>query len=307
MIVIKYWRSYPRSLTYMKLLFPEITENKIPTARQFDDEFLIFKRDECRPFAHRSPNSDACRNRGTDASDTIFEFDRFRLYGNEKEIRCKYDGRPLLTARLLSLNDKKTFGKRDIDEIINYFSAAYNLDPYSLPHVSAVSRLEELVSRVADFCGCLSDIYREDAKETDYGFLPENKQNCSFIAVSLPIIALMYRRISALRGFNFKVSFVDSLPCLGFSAKILIEQEKPKATDIPEYATLCEIADSDKLIIAARLIKLEEDDFEDGLYRLSVVICPQDIDPRGLLRAPGRLKKTRNIIDKFDFNIPGKY
>lgn len=291
----------------MKLLFPEITEKKRATARKFENEFLIFKEDENRPFAHRSPNLETCGNRETDESDTLFEFDRFHLYGNEKELCCKYNGNPALSARLLLLDNKKTFGKRDVDVIVNFISAAYNLDPYTLPRVSAISAFEDLISRVADFCGCLTDIYREDIKENIYGFLPENKQNGSFIAVSLPIIALMYRRISALRGFNFKVSFVDSFPCLGFSAKILLDRDKPKATDIPEYATLCELADSDKLIIAARLIKLTEEDSPDELYKLSVVICPQDIDPRGLLRAPVRIKKTQSIIDKFDFNIPGRY
>lgn len=308
MIVVKYLRSSQRSFTrIMKLLYPEITESKRITARKFDNEFLIFKEDECRPIAHRSPNSEAYGNAESDDVETLFEFDRFHLYGNQKEICCKYRSRPALTSRLSLLDNTKSFGRQDIDGIVDYLSAAYNLDPYTIPRISAISAFENLVSRVANFCGCLTDIYREDTNDKDYNSFPDNKQNGSFIAVSLPIIALMYRRISALRGFNFKISFVDSLPCLGFSAKILIEKEKPKATDIPEYATLCELADSDKLIIAARLIKIAEEDSVDELYRLSVVICPQDIDPRGLLRAPVRLQQTQNIIDKFDFDIPGKY
>ena len=288
----------------MKLLYPEIKENKYTVRRKFDNAFFIFKDGDNLPFAYRAPSLADCLPERIESCETLFEFDRFKLSGTGKKICCQYHSKPSLNAYLSVLDTDKRFGKRDIESVVSYLSAAYNLDPRALPKASAITTCEELVSKVANFCGCLTDIFRDENIESRYGHLPESKQNGSFIAVSLPILALMYRRIAALRGFNFKVSFADSLPCLGFSAKVLLDNGD--LNDIPEYSILCELADSDSLIIAAKLVKIAE---EDGavIRKLSVVICPQDIDPRGILRAPELIKRKESIIDKFDFDIPGKY
>lgn len=289
----------------MRQFYPYTSVKKPRSAVLFNDMLLLYKDGDALPFAHRAPN----RAFGTYTfrkDETLFEFDRFALFKSGNGLLCHYKGFPSLTALLLPIKGAELPSLALADRFRRYLATAYNLDPYTFPRISAISAFEEHISLTADFCGCLTDIVRESNVTERFNLFPINNPSGGFIAVSLPIIALMYRRISALRGFNFRISFADSYPCLGFSAKVLLDGGAVKPEDVPEYSVLSQLAERDSLIVAARLVELGKEE-GDMIYRLSVMICPQCVDPRGLLRAPELLKRKESIVDKFDFDIPGRF
>ena len=114
----------------------------------------------------------------------------------------------------------------------------------------------------------------------------------------------MYRRISALRGFNFKITFSDGIPCLVFSAKVILGD---KNNDIPECSALLKITGTDDLTFVHKLTELDEDCDSGKLFKLSLAICPQTADPKGILRAPEWKKHTETILSKIDLDVPGRF
>ncbi len=297
----------------MKLLFPEVINKESALHEKFNDTITFFKEGDDIPFAFRAPNDRFCGQ--YENKKDIFDFDRFRIFQSGSSICCEYRCVPPVTAIISPLYDGEDLPNDTEDRIKRYLSSARELDPYLLPRISAARYIENFVSKTADYCGCLTDIqsgsFNENLPFSDNAGV--NKPNGAFIAVSLPVISLMYRRISALRGFNFRVTLSDSLPCLGFSAKVILPDspEMPSPAKIPEYAILSSIADSDGLIISARLTELDDEDGGvlkgERLCRLSILLSPQGLDPRGILRAPEWRAHTKNIIESLDFDIPGKF
>ncbi len=264
----------------------------------FDDKLLLFAEGEALPFAYRSPGREnASYNINVKDIATIEKIGRFDISKSEKQIICRYRGNPAGYAVIAPLEDKSYLSEK-AEIIIDYLRAAYSLE------LSAkdIEKFEEFTDRIAGRCGCLTDIYREESNIKDSFRIDTAKPDSAFIAISLPIIALMYRRISALRGFNFKITFAEGLPCLVFSAKVILSD---KDSVIPEREALCSIAGTDELSFVHRLQELGEECDGGKLFKLSVGICPQTVDPRGILRAPEWKRHTDNILSKIDLDVPG--
>lgn len=277
-----------------------IAAEKMKTTSSFDDKLLLFAEGEALPFAYRSPVPEAKPYSFAEESliDRIGEFNISRA---DKDLICRYVSKPSGFALIAPLDeDKNTFDKADA--VIGYLHAAYSLELST----RCVERFEDIIFRLAERCGCLSDIYREDNGINLPLGIAKGKPDSAFIAVSLPIIALMYRRISALRGFNFKITFADGLPCLVFSAKVILRDNEGLA-DIPEHLRLCEITQSDEISYVYRLSEIDEDCSCGRLFRLSLAICPQTADPSGVLRAPEWKMYTESVLSKIELDVPGRF
>lgn len=264
----------------------------------FDDKLLLFAEGEKLPFAYRSPVPEITPYSFTEAKiiERIGEFEISRV---DKNLICRYIRNPSGFALIAPLAEEGTVFKKD-NLILEYLRAAYSLELST----RCIERFEDIIFRLAERCGCLTDIYRED--DTKPIPIAQGKPDSAFIAISLPIIALMYRRISALRGFNFKIAFADGLPCLVFSAKVILQRDED-INNIPEHCHLCKFAKADEISYLYRLSELDEKCDGGRMFKLSLALCPQTVDPKGILRAPEWKKRTESILSKIDLDVPGRF
>lgn len=286
------------------MLSPAYKESvRVDRIKKFDNELFFFNGNQNKPFAYRSADGD-----GATVLETVYTapssvFGAFSLCRDGDRLCCTYDGANKITALI---SGAEAWTENVIEE---YLRRAYALDPYAVSARAAFEGYEELATRAADFCGCLTDVMH-DGTAADYfplyGASIENA-NCEQIAITLPIVALMFRRLSALRGFNFKVTVKDSLPCLIFSARALLG-EICAPSDIPEYSALTDIFGNDGLVIGVKLKKLDEyTESGETVHKLSLAICPQSFDPRGILRAPAWRQRVKDLIEDLDIDLDGKY
>ena len=286
------------------MLSPAYKESvRVDRIKKFDNELFFFNGNQNKPFAYRSADGD-----GATVLETVYTapssvIGAFSLCRDGDRLCCTYDGANKITALI---SGAEAWTENVIEE---YLRRAYALDPYAVSARAAFEGYEELATRAADFCGCLTDVMH-DGTAADYfpiyGASIENA-NCEQIAITLPIVALMFRRLSALRGFNFKVTFKDSLPCLIFSARALLGDIKEPA-DIPEYSALADTLGDNGLVIGSRIKRLDEyTESGEPIYRLSLAVCPQSFDPRGILRAPAWRQRVKDLIDDLDIELTGKY
>jgi hypothetical protein len=277
-----------------------IAAKKKITSSSFDNKLLLFAKGEALPFAYRSPEPELSSYSFTNER-LIERIGEFEISHADNKLICRYIGNPSGFALIVSLEESETaFDKADV--VSGYLRAAYALDLSS----RCIEAFEDIIFRLAEKCGCLSDIYREDTGIDRPIGIVKGKPDSAFIAVSLPIIALMFRRISALRGFNFKITFCMGLPCLVFSAKVIL-RDNEGIKDIPEHRHLCEISQSGEISYVYRLNDIGEDCSSGRLFRLSLAICPQTADPTGVLRAPEWKAHTENILSKIDLDVPGRF
>lgn len=268
------------------------------TTASFDDKLLLFAEGEKLPFAYRSPVPEITPYSFAEAK-MIERIGEFEISRADKGLICRYIEKPSGFALIAPLTEEgDIFDKTEV--VIGYLRAAYSLELST----KCIEGFEDIVFRLAERCGCLTDIYRED----DSNRLPiaQGKPDSAFIAVSLPIIALMYRRISALRGFNFKITFADGLPCLVFSAKIILP-DGGCIDDIPEHCRLCKLSNTDEVSYVYRMSEIDEEYDGGRMFKLSLAICPQTIDPRGILRAPEWKMHTESILSKIDLDLAGRF
>lgn len=268
------------------------------TTASFDDKLLLFAEGEKLPFAYRSPVPEITPYSFTEAR-MIERIGEFEISRADKNLICRYIGNPSGFALIAPLDEESDiFDKMEV--ILGYLRAAYSLEL----SMRCIDGFEDIILRLAERCGCLTDIYRED----DSTRLPiaQGKPDSAFIAVSLPIIALMYRRISALRGFNFKITFADGLPCLVFSAKVILP-DGGCIDDIPEHCRLCKLSNTDEISYVYRMSEIDEKYDGGQMFKLSIAICPQTVDPRGILRAPEWKMHTESILSKIDLDVPGRF
>ena len=268
------------------------------TTASFDDKLLLFAEGEKLPFAYRSPVPEITPYSFTEAR-MIERIGEFEISRADKNLICRYIGNPSGFALIAPLTEEgDPLDKAEV--IIGYLRAAYSLELST----RCIDGFEDIIFRLAERCGCLTDIYRED--DSTRLSIAQGKPDSAFIAVSLPIIALMYRRISALRGFNFKITFADGLPCLVFSAKVILS-DGDCIDDIPEHCRLCDIARNDEISYVFRMSEIDEECSYGQLFKLSLAICPQAFDPRGILRAPEWKMHTESILSKIDLDVPGRF
>ena len=166
--------------------------------------------------------------------------------------------------------------------------------------------LNSLIAQTATFCGCLTDIAKPEEDEISLAIYSTPKGGSNYSAmIALSTVCLLYRRISALRGFNFKLIFNEGIPSLAFSAKILGKGING-IKDLPEYSALADLDSRGGIPVYSRLMKLTDEDGEE-LYRLTLVLTLQAEDPKGLLRAPQWKERTRKTLDGLEIDIPGRF
>ncbi len=286
---------------FKHLAYPEQI-GRTGLSERFDNDLFLYHNDCKRPFASRAHSSDSVPDRIPNIDSEPEEFNRFRVCCNGNAVTCTYNGPPSFCAAVIGIDDgfdpEFTAGR-----ILRGLRLAYELDPYRIPRLSALERYEDIVARTASFCGCLTDIESDRSElPITVASMPPAQRNSAFIAMALPAIALMFRRIAALRGFNFKVIFTSDRPCLAFSAKALNAR-----TDHPELAFLENLDSSGGLKVYSRIRECREDESEDGIYVFSVAVCPLTCDPRGILRAPAWNEETDKIFKELDIEVKGKY
>lgn len=271
--------------------------------KRFDNDLLFFKDRHPKPFAYRSAKADISDVSAVITGEPLSVIGAFSLYTDNGKLYCTYDVTQRITA-YISKSDDRTANK-----IEKYLQKAYALDPYAISAQAAFEGFEELVRTASDFCGCLTDVVRDSSDTNYFSIYGSSLKNvsCEQVALSLPIIALMFRHFSILRGFNFKITFKDSLPCLIFSARVLLGDIETLAA-IPEYSALTDILGDDGFVIGARIKNLDEyTEIGEPIYRLSLAFCPQIFDPRGILRAPVWRQHVKALIEDLDIDLVGKY
>ncbi len=277
---------------------PALTE--APT-RKFSDTLMLFKDEEDTPFAMRAPLDTAIPTAVKTDAEIVYEDEDFSISKVENIIYCsiKRSGAP--RAVISQFDNIK--GTDTLKAVKSYFSLIPTIDFSHISMSSAFSTLGKLVNRVADYCGCLTDINAPDLSDriTAYTYT----RGTPYLAAALPTVCLLYRRLSALRGFNFKLIFPEDLPCLAFSARILGNNIACPA-DIPEYAALTELDESGGLTVYSRLSEFPDDDGEK-IFKFTIILSPQSSDPRGILRAPEWKRKTKDGLHMLDIDIPGRF
>ncbi len=262
--------------------------------RLFRDSLFLYEEGERYPFAFRSPYP--ALERPSNEGDLIFEYGGFRIIRAGNSLFCSYTSEPRIYALFKPIKGEDTDEKM-ISSLISMLKRASRLDPHTQPKYSAYTFYEDYIQRTAEFCGVLTDL----CKTNDGRIIPfssDMSRDSAYLAVVLTVIALMFRRISALRGFNFKLVFPDSVACLVFSARIF----EKDAEKIPEFDVINKFEKYGRLALIS-----EKKRTDDGLIRFSVAICPQTCDPADVLRTPEILKRSKDILKGIDLYIPGKY
>ena len=267
------------------------------SARQFKDDLFLFRADGDLPFASRAP-LDASLPAKRGYGKIIYESDLFSISKADTHLYCSVNA-PDAPYAVISLHEGNT-GNDAEASARSYFSSIASLDLSGGLRSEDASSVDSLIRGIADYCGCLTDVNAPDEAR----FFPRSRYSKSspYLAAALPTVCLLFRRLSALRGFNFKLIFPEGLPCLAFSARILSD-DVTSASDIPEYSALLEL---DGITAYSKLIPESEDD-GDKISRLTVVISAQSEDPSGVLRATEWKKTLRKRLDLSEIDVPGRF
>lgn len=258
------------------------------------------------PFACRVHSSEDIPRRRDDVGRLYSEFNSFSVYLDADCVTCNYSGRPDFSAAVIGLGDADFDSEEIARYILRALAEAYELDPYKVPRRSSYRMYEDFVVKSAGFCGCLTDIEREPSVDGyPIPLASRSEKNSAFVAMALPTVALMYRRLSALRGFNFKLTFAEELPCLVFSARIIAEGVED-ASDIRELSFLRDLEKEGGLKVLTRLRECDDDE-EMKMCRLSVALCPQTPDPRGIMHAPAWKKRRDALLESLDLEVRGRF
>ena len=262
-------------------------------------------------IAQRSPKPDyGYDSRKTDI-ELMSESRHYAIYRDGDKIICRLNTSPAIEA-VITPEQEAYYYDATVKMIRESAGMLYAVNPYSGNILDIYSSIEEIVSGTADYCGCLTDISRnEDEMPIRFERAEEpTDPDSSLIGAVLVIISLMFRRISALRGFNFRFTLPDGLPCLVFSADVILEEGETSIDNLPEYNALKSFSFSGEPIIVSRLGEprgICESRDPENMHRLFLAICPQNQDPRGILRAGEWLKRAKNVIETIDLDIPGRF
>ena len=281
----------------------EKTAETYAVVKEFKDTLALFFRGSSLPYATRAP-SDSTIIPGNDRGEVIYESGRLRISVSENRIICSF-GVSCTHKAVITIQNSE-----DVKESANWIESFFRHADRILisGNISNINYIPvyKFIAQTADYCGCLTDInLPEDNEMLLWGHYRESIGKSFSAIVALLAICLIFRRLSALRGFNFKLFFNDGLPALAFSAKILgkgIESIK----DLPEYPALEDLDSNGDLTLYSRLTKLTPEDGEE-LQRLTVILILHDEDPAGILRAPEWKFKQRASLDDLDLDIPGRF
>lgn len=277
---------------------------KLKVTTEFRNTLAMFCGNSESPYAMRAPLDAEIPVKDPDGSDIVSASGELTVAIRDNRIYCRFGNEKDYTA-IISFTEQKDMLKT-AGEIERYFHDANVVLRSNLASRSNHDRLNGLIAQTSDFCGCLTDINQPDeGGELIHGNSASERRTDHSAMIALGTVCLLFRRISALRGFNFKLIFNEGLPSLAFSAKIIgggIESIK----DLPEYSALADLDSRGGITVYSRLMKLTPEDDEE-LFRLTLVLTLQGEDPSGILRAPQWKERTRRTLDGLDLDVPGRF
>ncbi len=282
------------------LLIRSAEKADIPT-RQFHDDIFLFRADADLPFASRAPLDAPPPEKRSDCNEILFEIDLFRISKASECLYCSINA-PDAPYAAISLHN----GNNGADTeafALSYFSSIASLDLSGSVKSEEYHYIDSLIRAIANYCGCLTDVNSPDESVN----IPYRRYTKSspYLAAALPTVCLLYRRLSALRGFNFKLIFPQGLPCLAFSARILSEGIS-SVSNIPECSALLELDNKGEITVFSKLVPDPDDDGEK-ISRLTLIISAQSKDPSGILHATEWRKSWRERLDISEIDIPGRF
>lgn len=285
----------------MNTLLIGSAEKRDIKARQFHDNLFLFRADADKPFAARASLDASLPEKRSEGAETVFESDLFRITKAHRCLYCSVND-PYAPYAAISLFDGNC-GTDSETSARRYFSSIMSLDLSGSLKPADSSSVDGLINGIADYCGCLTDLNAPD--ESIFTPTARYAKSSPYLAAALPAVCLLYRRLAALRGFNFKLIFPEGLPCLAFSARILSDGIS-SANDIPEYSALLELDGKGEITVFSKLVP-ETDDGGDKISRLTLIISAQSSDPISILHATEWKKSLRERLDIAEINIPGRF
>ncbi len=287
----------------MNAILEKTSDTRI-AIREFNDTLELFYPSSSLPYAMRAPLDSPLSSEHTSNAETLFNSNKLNITAEENRIYCGFG--PHCTHRAVITLQNKENVKKTSESIESYFRTADRILVSDINSSNNYLSICELIAKTADYCGCLTDINLPTEYEAMFSKHNTGGIGNSFSAiVALFAICLTFRRISALRGFNFKLIFSGGQPSLAFSAKILGEGIG-SIKDLPEYPALEDLDSNGEVTLYSRLVKLTPEDGEE-LHRLTLVLSLQAEDPSGVLRAPEWKAKTRASLDELELEIPGRF
>lgn len=275
------------------------------TAKRFSDTLMLFHSNSDIPFAKRAPSDFPIPSLNCQNAETVYETDSFYISRKGNSVFFNTKEKDFYKAVITTFNTENT--DDTVDLLKKYITRISSVDPIYASFFSYHSNVTEIINMVAMYCGCLTDINEPDTPSLRIAKskFTDNAGSSTYLAIALATVCLLYRRLSALRGLNFKLILSDNIPCLGFSAKI-ISDNISSPSDIPELCALFDIDSKNKLTVYTRLSDSPEESREK-LSKLTLILCPQTADPKGILRAAEWKIKMSNAFDMEEIEIPGKF
>jgi len=272
------------------------------TCRRFNDNLMLFQSGERTPFATRATlDSDTTLPCVSDAH-IIYQSEFISISRSGRYLFCSLNQSDMPYAVISLFNEK--YAVNTIREIEDYVSMAAAVDPLNIYKINYRYELHKMINSVASYCGCLTDINKPD-EEQIFRSAIQSKAGSPYPALALPAVCLLFRRLAALRGFNFKPIFHDGIPYFAFSARIL-KHNITSVDDISEYRALKVFEKAGEITLYSRLSDDRTEDSEE-LAKLTLIMTSQVSDPSGIMRAPEWKKHTLDILDSAEIDIPGRF
>lgn len=283
-----------------KLIFKEHGKRLVPSMC-FRDDLFLFRANAEEPYAFRAPQDTPVPNKRDAEGEMAFESDCFRIVKAHGCIYCSISD-PKAPYAVIAPHESKLTS--DIaDTVKDFCCAVASLELTGHRKMWDQPSVDSLIRGLSAFCGCLTDI---NAPEEPL-LAPDRRYEgrSPYLAIALSTVCLMYRRLSALRGLNFKLIFPEGIPFLAFSAKVLSSGIR-SISDIPECSVLRELQNLGGISLYTRLTE-EEDDGGEKLSRLILLISSAPTARRDTLHATERVQDLRKKLDKVPLDIPGRY
>ena len=278
--------------------------NILASPREFKDSFALYDPSSPLPYAWRTPKGEPSPIGKIEPSVIIAETNGVIVSTKDKLVFFNFESGCRHTA-VISSESKET-AERTADAALDFLNSKEAEYPCVRSATQSYTTVCGIVSRIAEYCGCLTDIKLPEKEAPLFTISArENYKNRPAVLLALSAICLIYRRMSALRGFNFKLVYEEGFTCLAFSANIIVT-DISEVSDIPGYRGLSDLDSRGSITLYSRMSEATLPDCE-GLCRLTVVISAQTEDPSGFLRAPDWKEQTRKKLDLLDFDVPGRF
>ena len=271
--------------------------------REFKDSVALFYQGSSLPYAVRAPREKEFSSEKPPYAETLFDGNIVRISRGGKNLYLEIKG--ACTHRAVVSSRSEADAERTAEKIIRFLTDDGASVMPTRNDMSNYLSVCNTVRAVADYCGCLTDFNPPEENAAIRPKSPVEAERCAFMLIALGAVCLIYRRLSALRGFNFKLLFEEGTACFAFSARI-IAPDISEISDIPGYHALCDLDSIGRVTLYARLSDTGEP-CDAPQYRLTVILTPQTEDPKGVLRAPEWRARMLERFEEIETEIEGRF